>query len=341
MTCHDPHRKVPESERIDHYAAICLQCHDEPGFDSDHSATVVSWKQAQERYRSTQENDCAACHMPSRRSQDVVHVAMTDHMIRRTPLTGDPLAPLEERAPTINEIRLLFPSHESDPTTWDLYRTIATLRAANSVHGPALDHLERFFATRSRPELEPYLDMARAQLKMGRLKKARATVTEILRRDPQQPQALHILALLESLDGNRDKAIKLFEQVVHLEPAWSDGHLGLGRALRELSQFDLASSALVEAVRLRPNSATGWYELGLVYMDQRNWQEAKTAFQNSIEIDPRLTEGYDGLADVLLATDARDEALRYLRHGVSNAREPAGLMTRLKTVLTSDSAENP
>ena len=28
MTCHNPHRKVLESERIEHYAAICRQCHE-------------------------------------------------------------------------------------------------------------------------------------------------------------------------------------------------------------------------------------------------------------------------------------------------------------------------
>ena len=34
--------------------------------------------------------------MPKRRTQDVVHAVMTDHLIRRTPLAGDPLAPLAE-----------------------------------------------------------------------------------------------------------------------------------------------------------------------------------------------------------------------------------------------------
>lgn len=332
LTCHDPHRKVMESERIEHYSAICQQCHNEPGFDSGHETMVASWKQSQDQYKSTQANDCAACHMPSRRTQDVVHVAMTDHMIRRTPLKSDPLAPLEERTPTIDNIRLLFPGEEQDPNTWDLYRTIATLRAANSDHGPALDHLERYFATRSRPEIEPYLEMSRAQLKMGRLKKARTTVNEIIRRDSKQPKALHTLALLETIAGNRDQALKLFKQVILLEPAWSDGHLGLGRVLRDLREYDLAARSLLEVVRLRPNSAIGWYDLGRIYVDQTHWQKAKGAFQQCLAIDPRLTEGYEGLADAFVALGERDDALRYLRHGINHARESAGLLERLKAL---------
>ena len=40
------------------------------------------------------------CHMPKRRTEDVVHVVMTDHFIERRPPDRDLLANLAERHPT-------------------------------------------------------------------------------------------------------------------------------------------------------------------------------------------------------------------------------------------------
>ena len=77
LTCHDPHQRVPETERAAHYRAACLTCHqDSP---ETHAAG---------------QNDCVSCHMPKRRTQDVVRVVMTDHWIRRQPGGPELLAPL-------------------------------------------------------------------------------------------------------------------------------------------------------------------------------------------------------------------------------------------------------
>ena len=42
-------------------------------------------------------SDCVSCHMPKRRTEDVVHVVMTDHQIQRRIPARDLLAPLREK----------------------------------------------------------------------------------------------------------------------------------------------------------------------------------------------------------------------------------------------------
>jgi Tetratricopeptide repeat len=75
LTCHDPHRRVPEPQRVDHYRAACLSCHAEEACSRPEHGTAAATGAA----------DCAGCHMPKRRTQDVVHVVMTDHRITRRP----------------------------------------------------------------------------------------------------------------------------------------------------------------------------------------------------------------------------------------------------------------
>ncbi len=83
LTCHDPHGKVAEGQRAAHYRARCLTCHG-PNDCLDKERGAIA------------DANCVACHMPRRRTQDVVHVVMTDHNIAR-PIRGfDPIAPLDE-----------------------------------------------------------------------------------------------------------------------------------------------------------------------------------------------------------------------------------------------------
>ncbi len=72
-TCHDPHS---EGRDTNNYNAICRNCHATPGAQV-HTGT----------------NDCVSCHMPKRRTDDVVHVVMTDHRIQRRRPSEDLLAP--------------------------------------------------------------------------------------------------------------------------------------------------------------------------------------------------------------------------------------------------------
>ena len=70
-TCHDPHDVSGGGEAARRYTQACRQCH-----ATDFDRLVSTGKH-------TQSADCVGCHMPKRRTDDVVHVAMTDHYIQR------------------------------------------------------------------------------------------------------------------------------------------------------------------------------------------------------------------------------------------------------------------
>ena len=72
MNCHDPHRTVPEAEKVTFYRAKCLTCHAAQGFVA---ATHFAGGSP----------DCIGCHMPKTGSENIAHVAWTDHRIRRRP----------------------------------------------------------------------------------------------------------------------------------------------------------------------------------------------------------------------------------------------------------------
>lgn len=68
-SCHDPHHTPPPAERRDFYRAACLKCHDDQ-----------ACKQPLTQRAASNQNDCAACHMPQSET-DIAHVAFTHHRI--------------------------------------------------------------------------------------------------------------------------------------------------------------------------------------------------------------------------------------------------------------------
>ena len=78
-TCHNPHDVPRGAQAAAHYNAVCGKCH---------AATAPG---------HTSEPDCVRCHMPKRRTLDVIHAVITDHFIQRRPTARDPLAMIAER----------------------------------------------------------------------------------------------------------------------------------------------------------------------------------------------------------------------------------------------------
>src|SRR5262249_42510346 len=71
-TCHNPHAAMRGQAAIESYTAVCRRCH----------GPELEKRIAGKKHTSAP--NCLECHMPKRRTDDVVHVVMTDHFIQRT-----------------------------------------------------------------------------------------------------------------------------------------------------------------------------------------------------------------------------------------------------------------
>jgi len=272
LTCHDPHRKVTDAA---HFRKACMSCHATP-----HRAT----------------ENCAACHMPKRRPQDVVHTVMTDHFIRRTPGGPELLAPRAEREPVITNV----------DTGNELYRAVALARTTNSA--TAARRLEEVMARVHPAELEPYLDLAAAQLRQRRWSELEATAKKILAREPKQQLAIEWLALARAaLTGNTDDAIRVLAALPRPEAAFNTGVLlaERGRTAEAIAHYE---RALVQ----RPNFTAVWQRLGEARRDCGDVLGAIDAFRRVLELDPSHAKARTSIVEALRATGNDEEAGRYL-----------------------------
>ncbi len=300
LTCHDPHRRVPQARRAAHYRQACLTCHQQEDLPASHVDV----------------GDCVSCHMPKRRTQDVVHVVMTDHRIQRRPGGPELLAALAESDPVLTGVRLLDASAPQGPLG-EIYRAAAVVRMAASAS--AVEHLEKMLAAVRPPAPEPWLDLAQGQIKLGRFADADRTLSSLIERFPEQPLAQEWLALARAGQGKSDEAIEILRQTLGPGSDRAEAEYNLGRLLAFRGLPKEAEPYLGRAVTSRSNLAPAWYHLGEVRAALGRTEEALACWRHALEIDPTHTGSYLSLGKALLASGDRAGALRWLRHGAKAA----------------------
>jgi len=221
ISCHDPHQPLASDKRLANVTSVCLGCHK----------------------RHNDSNECVSCHMPQRRTQDVVHVVMTDHKIQRRPPPGDLRAPLAEREPEITDVRLLHPDKLGD-----VYRDVAILRALPQTKAAA-DDLAKRNASAAR------YDLINAYLQQHRYKEALGVIASDV--DPS-PRIREWRGIANLGIGEKDAALADLQSAATAEPNAPDFQFNLGAVLHQLHRDAEALAPLTRALELRPNFVAAW-----------------------------------------------------------------------------------
>lgn len=295
-TCHDPHN-IPRGEAATlHYNAICRDCH----------RSVIAPASAG---RHTPEADCISCHMPKRRTDDVVHVVMTDHFIRRRRPAGDLLADkAEERESAAtayrDEVVPYYPAKlGATLEEASLYSAMAQVREQSNLK-EGLPKLASLIAKYHPQRADYYVDMAEG------LKAA----------------------------GRPAEALPYFEEAVRHAPGSAIVLRKLGSAQMESALLPQAEATLRRVVVIAPQDGGAWGMLAQVLARENRAAEAKAAFAKGIAVDPELPELHGSLGSFLLASGDAAGAEKEFREAVRIEPGVARAQANLASLLASRSA---
>jgi predicted CXXCH cytochrome family protein len=282
-SCHDPHRLPEPSIKAAYYRERCLECHGKKG-----CAVPLAERQA----RGPGE-DCIACHM-RRSNTNIVHVAETDHRIRRVARGAGAARENWRSAPGMpGEVvpqeyhRALLTEEERHDAARDLGVALARV-ARSSRADPAV---ARLAATQGLPLLEA-----------------------AIRDHPGDLSAGDSLGYVLGVLSRPADALRAFERVLRIQPGreWTLSYSAL--ALRGLKRFDLARAALQKMIAVSPWRSD--YRLGLarVCAQAGDWAGGAAACREAIRLDPELIEARSLLVQCYLYSHEPDRADAELRN---------------------------
>ena len=363
LTCHNPHDVPRGDAAVQHYTAACQSCH-----QTVHAAGTP--RVAGAGPRAT----CIDCHMPRRRTEDAVHVVMTDHFIQRVRPARDLTAPLEEAATLAAShyqgevactIRRRCRRRRTPSCTW---RWPRCSRASNLAAG--IPRLQKAIERPGSAPTEFYYELARAHAKAGNQAEVIRWSEAALARDATFAPALKELAGAATALGQWDRAIEALRRAVTLRPGDSHALADLGKVylqrqqvrrsrdrrssapwpstpacrcannslgLAALAQGDLgrAEQQFREAIRIQPDLADAHSNLANLLAGRRAYAEAAAHFEQAVRHDPNLVAAHHGYGLVLALTQQNAQAVAALRTAATLEPGRARIHTDIADVLAA------
>jgi tetratricopeptide (TPR) repeat protein len=258
--------------------------------------------------RHTGAMDCVDCHMPKRRTDDVVHAVMTDHYIQRPKRDHQLLAEITE--PSGTEI---------------------TYRGEVSPYYPApLD---------TAPESELYLDLAQVRMD-NNLEAGVGRFTAALGRyQPKQSEFYSELGDAIRRSGHPDHAIPIFEEALRLKPGSLPAWVGLGGAYEASAHYAEALEAFERALAVSPSDALLWQEMAQVYIKRGQRERAIEALNRSLVLDSTIPQTQQ-LLGMLWMKDDVARAEKFFREAIRLQPGYAQALANLAVLLSErNSAE--
>jgi predicted O-linked N-acetylglucosamine transferase (SPINDLY family) len=143
----------------------------------------------------------------------------------------------------------------------------------------------------------------------GDLARARAHFQRLLERNPDDPDALHLLGLITLQGGDARRAVALIDAALARAPANSAAWCNRGNALQALGQPTAALESYERAIALQPGNADAHNNRGNLLMSQRRYAEALEAYERAIAAQPQHALAHCNRGDALAKFGRAPEAL--------------------------------
>jgi tetratricopeptide (TPR) repeat protein len=153
------------------------------------------------------------------------------------------------------------------------------------------------------------LEQAFALHAQGKFAEAEHAYNEVLRRQPGNFQALHLLGVLALQRGQVERGIELLRQSLRLESRQPLAHRDLGNAFQQSGRHEEALACYDKALALKTDLADVHNNRGIVLAKLQRLDEALASYGRAIALKPDYAQAYNNRGTILSGQKRAAEAL--------------------------------
>jgi tetratricopeptide (TPR) repeat protein len=260
--------------------------------------------------------------MPKRRTEDAIHVAMTDHYIQSRKAMGSLLAARKESenfesGSYRGEVVLYYPPTLPPTSDNELYQALAQVQHGSNLQ-TGITRFEHAIVRHKPERADFYYELARAYAKASNFDATIRWSEAALERDGNFAPALRELAAAATTTGRLREAAQALEKLVALQPLDGDGFADLGNVYLQQDRVDEARQALARALALDPAIPRANNTMGLTALKTGAMEVAETHFRAAIRSQPDLAEAHNNLGNVLASRKAYREAAYHFERAIGS-----------------------
>ena len=172
-------------------------------------------------------------------------------------------------------------------------------------------------AFNSQEAMQNALELHRA----GALARAETIYRQVIDREPDNPDALHLLGVIAHQKGEYEAAEKYILRAITRDKEVAEFYLNLGNARRDQGEITVAIEDFKTALRLKPGLVEAHYNIANELLAPGNISEAIACYKNAIDLNPDLAEAHYNLGAAFEEQGEMDEAFTCYQEAIK--RKPA------------------
>lgn len=150
-----------------------------------------------------------------------------------------------------------------------------------------------------------------------RLAEAETIYRQILKNNPNQAVALHLLGILAHQVGQSESAIDLVKKSLTINSNYDEAYFNLGNIYKDLQQHHEAIENYTQALKIKPDNHEAHNNLGITLANLRNFDEAIVSFNKALAIKPDYTNAHSNLGLAQKAVGNFEEAITSFKKSLS------------------------
>lgn len=156
------------------------------------------------------------------------------------------------------------------------------------------------------------LQRALALHQSEQIEQAQELYLQILKDDPNNTDALHLLGILMAQQGNYQQACEFLEHALAINPADAQIHNSMGNVLNNLQNFERALYHYQEALKSHPQNPVLHNNIGSLQQKLKNLSAAISHYRQAIALKNDYSDAHYNLGLALMQTNELTEAAAHL-----------------------------
>jgi tetratricopeptide (TPR) repeat protein len=125
--------------------------------------------------------------------------------------------------------------------------------------------------------------------------KARKLLQKGVSIQPQNPTILNNLGTAYKALGKIQESISYYEKVLEFNPDHTNANYNLGIIYYELKKLNESKKYLEKTIKVQPNYASAHFTLGNLLSELKHYEKAKACYEKSIELRPTFPSAHNNL----------------------------------------------
>ena len=188
------------------------------------------------------------------------------------------------------------------------------------------------FPIESKFDFAAQLNTAVALHRAGELGQAAGVYSHILALMPDQPDALHLMGVIQRQRGDYPGAEKLINQAIQCDSGVPIYHVSLGDVFQAAGELKTAVQCYQEALRLKPDLVEALCNLGNAWREQGDFQQAIDCYQKGLAVNPASADLYNNLGLAHYQENKSDSALACFKKAIGLSPDFADAYNNLGNV---------